>query len=142
MRQSSLPSHEASHTPTSWPRSLLVVLLALVTLLSGLALAHAEEPNTRAGDPERRVAVEVTSTAVAAEAWREAGPHCRHGRGEFTLPQGVPRVDRQEIEFDDALRVAAARSTPPLLVPLSCAPRYRPAKSGVPVYLLTKRLRL
>lgn len=122
---------------------LLAVLLALVTLLlGGLALAHADEPGAWASDPGRLVATEAASVAVAAEAWHEPGPSCRHGHGEFALPQGVPRVDRQEAECDDFLTLTAEPVTTPLLVPIAWTPRHRPALPDLPVYLLTQRLRL
>lgn len=84
-----------------WARLSLFGLLAL---LSGLALAHAEAPNPSvgAGDFEQSVLVEVVSTAEDVETWREKGPHCRHD--QFVLPQGMPRVDLQKIEFKDVRR--------------------------------------
>lgn len=118
----------------------MVGMLALV--LSGLALAHAEARNTEAGDPGHNLVNELASTTLAAEARHEEGPFCRHGHGEFALPKGVLRVDRQEIEFEDALTVTTEPTTPPILVSATGSPRHWPAKSGVPVYLLTQRLRL
>ncbi|QTF92870.1 hypothetical protein [Halomonas sp. BM-2019] len=134
---------EASCATTRRAGILLVVLLALATLLlGGFAMAHVDKPDAWASDPGRLVATEAASVAAAAAAWREADPSCRHGHGEFALPQGMPRVDRQEVECDDVLTLTAEPVTAPLLVPIVRTPRHRPAQSGLPVYLLTQRLRL
>lgn len=143
MHPHSVFNREASRAPTRRAGSLLVVLLALVNLLlGGWALAHADKPDAWASDPGRFMAMETASVAAAAEAWREADPSCRHGHGEFALPQGMPRVDRQEVECDEALTLTAKPVTAPLPVPIFWSPRHRPAQSGLPIYLLTQRLRL
>lgn len=142
MHSHSLFNRQAPYAPVKWARLLMVGLFAL--LLSGLALAHAEAPDPEAGDPRHRgvMVLEVAATTVAADARHEEGPLCRHGHGQFVLPQGVPRVDRQEIEFEDDLTVTTEATRAPIPVSVSGSPRHWPAKSGVPLYLLTQRLRL
>ncbi len=142
MHPHSLCNRQAPCAPMKWAECLLVGLFAL--LLSGLVPAYAEEPHAGAGagDFEHSLVVAAVSTTVDIEAWREEGPHCRHGHGQFVLSKGVPRGDRPDIELDDTLTVATAPATPPILVAASGTPRQRPAKSGVPVYLLTERVRL
>lgn len=142
MHSHSLFNRQAPYAPVKWAQLLLVGLLAL--LLSGLVLAYAEAPNTEAGDPGHLavMVLEGASTTVAAKARHEEGPLCRHGHGEFTLPKGVLRVDQQEIEFEDALTVTTKPTTAPIPRFVSSTPRQQPPKPGLPIYLLTQRLRL
>ncbi len=142
MHPRSLFNRQAPYAPVKWARLLLVGLFAL--LLSGLALAHAEAPDPEAGDPGHHavMVLEGASTTVAAKARHEEGPRCRHGHGEFVLPKGALRVDQQEIEFEDALTVTTKPTPAPIPRSVSGTPRQQPAKSGVPIYLLTQRLRL
>jgi hypothetical protein len=131
--------------PLGWVGAALVGLLVLLALLlSELSLAHAKTPGVNDVSQPSTVSLEVTSTRSVLSAGQRNGPTCQHGQGKQALPVGLPPVERQgqDFERDDALLPTIEPATAPLLVPLSWTPRHRPAKSGLPVYLLTQRLRL
>jgi hypothetical protein len=111
---------------------VLLMVLALL-LVAPLASSHAGEPADQAAPASLELA--------SGEASPSDLPHCHHGHGARHPAVALPRVERQDIEFDTLHEPVHSKDSTTPIIASTGAPQALPDPSPVPVYLLTQRFR-